>query len=384
MGSSNDQQTWLPGDISDIAKWMNWSLPAGACGRHPLVLEREVWHWVDPDVCHALSDELRKMWDDTPASAGRIVLHPDDLPSLDGLMVFSAGLNPVGGRSSDSLLIEEDAVAMPLVAFRWTASHHGLWIESFAAMPRISYCKAFLAARDDIDEWMPENDMVDRMSDLLEAPLDELVVLGPHTRERYGHRQFMACLPRCASDGDAYLSAAGVNALWRWGRSGVTNVEDSGPPEVDGMRPAEAWNPEFLELPSDQEIAAEAARAAASGDDEASAWEMVLYALWSMVSAPARESLPRPAFRRLPKPRQGEHDAVRVIRLRERGGDSERGISGRASPVRHYVSGHWRKQWYPSIKQNRARYIQGHLRGGGQQQGGGAEGWATHSQSGRR
>lgn len=66
-------------------------------------------------------------------------------------------------------------------------------------------------------------------------------------------------------------------------------------------------------------------------------------------------------FRRLPKPRQRNHHAVKVVRLREGGGNSEQGISGRASPVRHYVSGHWRQQWYPSLQQNRARYIQGHL-----------------------
>ena len=365
MGSTDNQQAWLPADIPDITKWMRWALPVDACGKQPQVLEREVWHWVESDVCHAMSDELSKMWDDTPASAGRILLHPDDLPSLDGLMVFSAGLNPAGGRCGESMLLKEDAVVMPLAAIRWTASHHGVWLESFAVMPRTPYCNAFLAARGHIEEWMPGSNLVDAMTDLLEAPLDELVVLGPLARDKHGHNRFLTCLPRLASDGDPYLSTANVDAIWQWGHSSITRVEDGRPPEAGGMRPAEAWNPEFLELPSDQEIAAEARRAASSGKDEASAWELVLYALWSMVTAPARESLPRAVFRRLPKQRQRDRSAVRVIKLREHGNDGERGTSaGRASPVRHYVSGHWRKQWYPSLKQNRARYIQGHLRGG--------------------
>lgn len=77
------------------------------------------------------------------------------------------------------------------------------------------------------------------------------------------------------------------------------------------------------------------------------------------------ETLSRPFSRRAVRAgRTGKTSAVTTLSLRRTiYGDSESG-TGRKVTLAHLVRGHWRRQWYPSHKTHRAKWINAHRRGG--------------------
>jgi hypothetical protein len=78
-----------------------------------------------------------------------------------------------------------------------------------------------------------------------------------------------------------------------------------------------------------------------------------------------RESAPRAHSRRAGRSgRLGNIKDVVVMSLRRAEYDSEGVATGRTVTLAHLVRGHWRNQWYPSMKAHRAKWIQAHRRGG--------------------
>lgn len=77
------------------------------------------------------------------------------------------------------------------------------------------------------------------------------------------------------------------------------------------------------------------------------------------------EKLPRAFSRRAFRAdRTGKIGSVTTLSLRRTiYGDSESG-TGRKVTLAHLVRGHWRRQWYPSHKTHRAKWINAHRRGG--------------------
>lgn len=77
------------------------------------------------------------------------------------------------------------------------------------------------------------------------------------------------------------------------------------------------------------------------------------------------EKLPRAFSRRAFRAdRAGKTGSVTTLSLRRSVyGDSEHG-TGRKVTLAHLVRGHWRRQWYPSQKMHRAKWINAHRRGG--------------------
>ena len=77
------------------------------------------------------------------------------------------------------------------------------------------------------------------------------------------------------------------------------------------------------------------------------------------------EKLPRAFSRRAFRAdRAGKIRSVTTLSLRRSVyGDSEHG-TGRKVTLAHLVRGHWRRQWYPSQKMHRAKWINAHRRGG--------------------
>lgn len=63
--------------------------------------------------------------------------------------------------------------------------------------------------------------------------------------------------------------------------------------------------------------------------------------------------------------RVGDVKNVTVLSMRRALYDDEgNGASGRKITMAHLVRGHWRKQWYPSQRMHRAKWIRAHRRGG--------------------
>jgi hypothetical protein len=95
-----------------------------------------------------------------------------------------------------------------------------------------------------------------------------------------------------------------------------------------------------------------------------------LYAFWNLirqesVTETAAESVPRPERRRLDRSGGVPASSIRIIRLRRRssGVGSAHEASGREFHHRWIVRGHWRKQWYPSLKDHRPVWIAPHIKG---------------------
>ena len=77
------------------------------------------------------------------------------------------------------------------------------------------------------------------------------------------------------------------------------------------------------------------------------------------------EKVQRPFSRRAVRAgRTGDFSSVTTLSLRRTiYGESETG-TGRKITLAHVVRGHWRRQWYPSQKMHRAKWINAHRRGG--------------------
>ncbi len=77
------------------------------------------------------------------------------------------------------------------------------------------------------------------------------------------------------------------------------------------------------------------------------------------------EKVQRPFSRRATRAgRTGDISSVTTLSLRRTiYGESESG-TGRKITLAHIVRGHWRRQWYPSQKMHRAKWINAHRRGG--------------------
>lgn len=62
--------------------------------------------------------------------------------------------------------------------------------------------------------------------------------------------------------------------------------------------------------------------------------------------------------------RMGDTKTVTTLSLRRAIYGDEEGGTGRKITLAHLVRGHWRRQWYPSQKMHRAKWINAHRRGG--------------------
>ena len=349
----------VPADrLADAVRWAGWMLGPGSLAAIPEVADREVWYWADPLACRALSESIAAGGGrELPAGVGKVVLHPDDLPSLDGFMVFSDGVNCLGGGFDGTLDFgDDDMVSLPMLAVRWTACSDGLLFESFTGVAWDVYAaqtRAHMAASGSLP---PDVDGVCRLPPLAAGAHERLFDVGHWTGG-------LSALPIATGAGPLVAGCGGPTLLWEWGADGFTRLD------LDEQAVAlhrEARTPDRIEFPDDEAIAARAGRTQDRDSAIGLGTAVVLYAAWHMASDPAEAALPRAVRRRIPKPRQAKPGSVRVIRLRVVGGDGGGAPSehGRPAPRRHLVSGHWRRQWYPSLRTHRAKFIAPHLRGG--------------------
>lgn len=119
--------------------------------------------------------------------------------------------------------------------------------------------------------------------------------------------------------------------------------------------------------PSGRPLNIEATIAEGALTEEGAARARYLRATWTLMQQTLADTSehhpPRGLRRRMQRAGQDEPSSVTVITLRRRAGHGER----QGQPVdwshRWVVSGHWRRQWHPSLQRHRPVWIADHIKG---------------------
>lgn len=128
-----------------------------------------------------------------------------------------------------------------------------------------------------------------------------------------------------------------------------------------GMRAAVHWSPiSLIVWPHGREFDMGVAR-------ERHLSLAILASLWRFVREPyvaTDEERPSRAASKRAQRSNVEPSSLRVVRLRRKAAPAPEGHDGTAHySHRFVVSGHWRNQWYPSMKDHRPRYIAPYVKG---------------------
>lgn len=363
---------FAPSDIGEFAKWLGWVTPPQHFNNDAALCERETWYWVSGSAIDALVDSAwdRGHKDEVP------VLLPEDLPSLDGIMVLANPLGtpspPNGNGDREGSGAEPNDALRSLIALRWTTTSDALMMQ---AIYGASVLAVIAAGGDDI-----------AVNDAALNPSPE-ATLRPDTwkgRRRRGNdpHHGLRCAPRRCADGSPLWLVFAGPVVWHWGRRAI-RFTDSAMPAVEdsdtlaatqrlfGLPTAvghyqDPLSPELITVPDRADLRRLVGMDALPCRQSDAVVARAAHCLWAFASKPLPPNTPRRVMRDIPRRRRsGGEGGIRVVVLREGdGGIQADNQGGRKRPRRHLVRGHWRQQWYPSIDGHRTKWIAPHLRAG--------------------
>ena len=364
---------FAPSDIGEFVKWFGWATPPYHFNNDASLRERETWYWVSASAIDALEDSS---WDQGHDDSAPILL-PEDLPSLDGIMVLANPLGAPSVHSSDEggrrrSRFGPNAALQALIALRWTTTSDSLLMQA-----------AYGSSALDVME-IGRADPA--LNDLAFNPPPG-ATLRPDTwkhRQSRGDDEYggLRAAPRRCSDGSPLWLVFAGPVVWQWARRS-TCLDDADMPAVeDDPGPAaterlfglptaaghyaEPLSPEAITIPTQTDLRRLVAMDMLPCRDSDAVVARVAHCLWAFASKPLPPTTPRRVMRDIPKQRRGGGEGgLRVVVLREESeGVQTSGQQGRKRPRRHLVRGHWRQQWYPSIEGHRTKWIAPHLRAG--------------------
>lgn len=160
-----------PDDLPRLAAWHTYSTPDCCDDRYIDLVDSETWFYAEPDMCEVLAQTTRSLGE--LERAGDLVLAPEDLPRLNGVVVFAnpyplgaPGMKPGEQQLEEWVMTEawvkhlaaawprtRDAVAHlqvdsrdgapsvvstwqpPVVSARWTATPNALLLSTCSLFP---------------------------------------------------------------------------------------------------------------------------------------------------------------------------------------------------------------------------------------------------------
>ena len=229
----NSQTEFLPGDVALFTKWLGWASSPEHLNNDEDLLERERWFWVSGDAVDALEESL---WDQAHDDEVPILL-PEDLPSVDGIMLLAdpirvpgeASLSRKARRRAKRRLASggPDATSLEsLIAVRWTARSNGLVVQAVHGASMLSIMRK---GNPDLQP-----------GDLVYAPPSE-IMLRPGVWQHFDGTDSngLRHAPRNCVDGSPLLVLFTEPRIWPWGRrSRATAERPDGSPKAEIMKDA--------------------------------------------------------------------------------------------------------------------------------------------------